>query len=75
MASSHPRLLLIEDDASLSAIMVEGLDADANDYLVRPFGFDELEARLRALLRTYEDDAGALEIGVAVRGASTATCC
>lgn len=30
---------------------VEGLDAGADDYLVKPFEFDELLARLRALLR------------------------
>jgi two-component system response regulator MprA len=30
---------------------VQGLDAGADDYLVKPFEFDELLARLRALLR------------------------
>src|SRR5438309_574517 len=30
---------------------VEGLDAGADDYLVKPFAFAELLARLRALLR------------------------
>jgi DNA-binding response OmpR family regulator len=30
---------------------VKGLDAGADDYLVKPFAFDELLARIRALLR------------------------
>jgi two-component system, OmpR family, response regulator MprA len=37
---------------------VAGLDAGADDYLVKPFALDELLARLRALLRRtgWEDD-------------------
>jgi two-component system response regulator MprA len=33
---------------------VEGLDAGADDYLVKPFALKELQARLRALLRRTE---------------------
>src|ERR671931_284719 len=33
---------------------VEGLDAGADDYLVKPFALRELQARLRALLRRAE---------------------
>jgi two-component system response regulator MprA len=41
---------------------VAGLDAGADDYLVKPFALDELLARLRALLRRTEADAsGVLE--------------
>jgi two-component system response regulator QseB len=32
---------------------VEGLDAGADDYLVKPFSFEELTARIRALLRRH----------------------
>ena len=39
---------------------VRGLDAGANDYLVKPFEFDELNARIRAVLRRH---AGRGEIG------------
>ncbi len=47
---------------------VEGLDAGADDYLTKPFAFEELIARLRALLRRNEKSkisklsAGDLEI-------------
>ncbi len=30
---------------------IKGLDLGADDYLIKPFAFDELEARVRALLR------------------------
>src|SRR4051794_27879579 len=42
---------------------VEGLDAGAEDYLVKPFEIDELLARLRALLRRHTDRADLLDIG------------
>src|SRR3954454_12553459 len=44
---------------------VSGLDAGADDYLVKPFALDELNARLRALLRrtTDEDGDGRLTYG------------
>jgi two-component system, OmpR family, response regulator MprA len=35
---------------------VAGLDAGADDYLVKPFALRELQARLRALLRRADED-------------------
>ena len=52
-----PILILTARDA-LEA-RVEGLDAGADDYLVKPFALDELLARVRALIRRAEPVAGA----------------
>lgn len=34
---------------------VQALDAGANDYVTKPFGISELMARIRVVLRSYED--------------------
>src|SRR5437588_8958275 len=44
-----PILILTARDAVSDRI--DGLDAGADDYMVKPFDIDELKARLRALLR------------------------
>ncbi len=46
---------------------VAGLDAGADDYLVKPFEFDELNARIRAVLRRH---AGRAEPVLAQGGVS-----
>ncbi|MBK1641472.1 DNA-binding response regulator [Chromatium okenii] len=46
-----PVLILTARDAI--ADKVAGLDAGADDYLVKPFDLDELNARIRALLRRF----------------------
>src|SRR5207302_295374 len=43
---------------------VAGLDAGADDYLVKPFALDELLARLRALLRRASVTGGEEELRV-----------
>jgi two-component system response regulator MprA len=51
-----PILVLTARDSV--ADRVEGLDAGADDYLVKPFALDELLARIRALLRRSTPAAG-----------------
>jgi two-component system KDP operon response regulator KdpE len=74
MWSSTPVIVLSvrEDEGD----KVEALDLGADDYLTKPFGIDELLARVRALLRRAEDRsgqvaprfrAGGLEIDLAQR--------
>ncbi len=43
-------ILMITARDALSS-RIEGLDAGADDYLVKPFALDELSARIRAVLR------------------------
>jgi two-component system, OmpR family, response regulator MprA len=50
-----PVLVLTARDAVSDR--VKGLDAGADDYLVKPFALDELLARLRALLRRSGESA------------------
>ena len=51
-----PILMLTARDSV--ANRVEGLDAGADDYLVKPFALDELLARVRALLRRSAPEGG-----------------
>lgn len=54
-ASDVPILILTARDAVPDR--VKGLDAGADDYVVKPFNFDELLARIRALLRRRQPQA------------------
>jgi two-component system, OmpR family, copper resistance phosphate regulon response regulator CusR len=69
-----PVLLLTARDAIEDRVV--GLDAGADDYLIKPFAFAELLARLRALLRRSGDaeplrrQVGDLEIDLEHRRAS-----
>jgi len=47
-----PVLILTARDALEDR--VDGLDAGADDYLIKPFALVELQARVRALLRRYQ---------------------
>jgi DNA-binding response OmpR family regulator len=60
--SSVPVLVLTARDALTDRIA--GLDAGADDYLVKPFDLPEFEARVRALLRRRQTSiAGRIRIG------------
>jgi two-component system response regulator QseB len=54
--NSVPVLILTARDTV--ADRIKGLDAGADDYLVKPFDLDELSARIRALLRRRAGRAG-----------------
>ncbi len=58
----RPRILMLtaRDDV---ADRVSGLDSGADDYLVKPFAFSELAARVRALLRREADVDPVLKVG------------
>ena len=42
--------------------IVKGLDAGADDYLVKPFSFQELEARIKAILRRGREDSARMVV-------------
>jgi two-component system response regulator MprA len=59
-----PILILTARDSVSDRI--DGLDAGADDYLVKPFDIDELKARVRALLRRASSEStgpGGLALG------------
>jgi len=54
MGGSMPVLMLTAKDTIQDR--VQGLDAGADDYMVKPFNLDELLARIRALLRRTQPE-------------------
>ncbi|MBK9178990.1 MAG: response regulator transcription factor [Acidimicrobiales bacterium] len=60
---TRTRVLMLTARTSLDD-RVAGLDDGADDYLVKPFGFPELTARVRALLRRdLQRGSGLLRVG------------
>jgi DNA-binding response OmpR family regulator len=60
--STTPVLLLTARDSIEDRVL--GLNAGADDYLVKPFAFEELSARIRALLRRNKPESvSSLTIG------------
>jgi two-component system copper resistance phosphate regulon response regulator CusR len=53
---TKPRILVLSARDHVSD-RVEALDLGADDYLVKPFAFDEVRARIQALARRRADDA------------------
>lgn len=53
-ASGHRAIVIIVTARDLVADRIAGLDAGADDYLIKPFDLDELSARLRAVQRRAE---------------------
>jgi len=59
----RPRRILVVTARDAVASRIAGLDAGADDYLVKPFDFDELAARVRALDRRVDDEASVVSVG------------
>ncbi len=57
-ADDMPILMLTARDATVDR--VRGLDSGADDYLVKPFAYEELLARVRALLRRLPAQPGSV---------------
>jgi two-component system OmpR family response regulator len=62
-ASARPARVLMLTARGETADRIEGLDRGADDYLVKPFAFAELVARLRALIRRSEARVTELRVG------------
>ncbi|MGH8875194.1 MAG: response regulator transcription factor, partial [Acidimicrobiia bacterium] len=62
LEGERPRVLMLTARDAIED-RVAGLDAGADDYLVKPFAFSELTARVRALLRREDRRPLLLRVG------------
>ena len=59
----HTGFILMLTALSTTRDKIQGLDSGADDYLTKPFEFDELLARVRALIRRKTEDKAQLRNG------------
>lgn len=59
----HSGFILMLTALSTTHDKIQGLDAGADDYLTKPFEFQELLARVRALMRRKSEDKAQLRNG------------
>lgn len=62
LEGDRPRILMLTARDGVED-RVTGLDSGADDYLVKPFAFVELSARVRALLRREDHTDPVIEVG------------
>jgi two-component system, OmpR family, copper resistance phosphate regulon response regulator CusR len=62
-AEGHTGFILMLTALSTTKDKIQGLDSGADDYLAKPFEFDELHARVRALMRRKSEDKAQLKNG------------
>lgn len=61
--NGHTGFILMLTALSTTRDKIQGLDAGADDYLTKPFEFEELMARIRALIRRKSEDKSLLRNG------------
>ncbi len=59
----HTGFILMLTALSTTKDKIQGLDSGADDYLTKPFEFEELHARVRALIRRKTEDKAQLRNG------------